>query len=180
MQATYWHNYAYMYRFNDLTLPEIVKAWMINTFAGVIEDDVSPTGYKVLNNDELYETLILVMIRHYPDDQQFRQVEIGEAIKLGRKTVSRLIQSLEDNGRLSYDRKHSHIEILDDSGIPLWMREFGKALIEIHFDEELRQRLAERYETLQFRRGFQALWDEIKQYTPRRKHKNPRPSKKNR
>ena len=60
MEITYWHRFAYFYLENELDMQEIVKVWMICTYAGVIHDDlVKLTGVNVLDNSTLNEFLNL-------------------------------------------------------------------------------------------------------------------------
>lgn len=165
MNINYWHRFAYMFQMDELEMPEIVKFWMIATYAGVIEDDKSLLiGVNVLDNSLLNEALLLGLIRALPDDEPIRYQQLGDMIGKHVNTVGRAMKRMFEKGYLSKSDKFMHgafYTIEDDSHLPKWMIEFAQALVEIETDEDFKKKVYEDCEGLGFKRGFQVLREEI-------------------
>jgi len=170
MELNNWHKLAYLYIHKDLQLSEIVRAWYILGVAGFNGDDVPLMGYGVLDNQNLYQALVLAMIVGYPAGETVSQTEIAKASKWSRATVTRTVTAMKENGILAHDG--SKYTVLDDSKVPQWIYKFGKALIELHLNPELIEPLEEHYNGFQFRRGFQVLWDELRAVRERKTYNN--------
>ena len=177
MDITIWHRQARLYQNNELELADIVKQWIINTALHVIEDDVpfSQVGYNVLDNTRLHEVLFVGLIAAMPSGQGMSQTEMGEILGLNLRIVNGTVKRLVERGvieKAGFGPAGYNYEIIDAPPIPRWIYEFTKALYELHTDEELRARVAAECDHIGFKRGFDALKEEIRQkYMPRKYRK---------
>jgi len=179
MSINYWHRFAYMFQMDELEMPEIVKFWMIATYAGVIQDDKSLLiGVNVLDNSLLNEALLLGLIRAFPDDEPITYRQLAEIIGKHPNTVGSAMKRMFEKGYLSKSEPTVHgayYTIEDDSHLPKWMIEFAQALVDIETDEDFKKKVYEDCQGLGFKRGFQVLRKEIvAKFTPARK---PKPGK---
>lgn len=169
MELTKWHRLAYLYAHKGIELPEITKAMFIMANARFIDDDRPHPGYGIFNNKHLYQGLAFAMISGYPDDQTISQTEIAEAVNWSPATVSRTIRQMEKDGWIEYERKGAKYRVIDESRkVSLWVMEFGKALIELHFDAQIRKQLDEEYKKFWYASGFEVLWHELKELRQRK------------
>lgn len=161
-----WHRLAYLYAHKGLELHEIVKAAFVFTTAKIIEDDNPTLGYGILNNRGLFQAMVYAMIQGYPEGQAITQADMARAMGWNRSTVSRLVKSMEKDGTLVYDRDTSTYVVNPEKQVPEWIMHFGKALIELQFDDEMKAKFDKEYENFWFMRGFQVLWAELKNLKP--------------
>ncbi len=161
-----WDRFAYLYAHKGLELHEIVKAAYIFTMAKIIEDEKDQYGYGILNNRGLYRAMIYALIVNYPKDKTVNQSEMARAMGWNRSTISRLVKSMESDGYITYDRDTSTYAVVKELEVPDWIIEFSKALMELQFDDKKVQDFDEEYEKVEFIRGFQVLWDELKNLKP--------------
>lgn len=174
MEITYWHRLVQLYHEDELDLAEIAKVWIINTAIGVIEDnpDMLKVGINVLDNSQINEALVYSVIAHLPDDQLVSYPEIGRMLSLHPQTVGRAVKSLIAEGVLSkedYGASGSGYTILEQPTYPKWIQHFAGAIVELHYDDELREAVAKECENIHFSRGMEVLKEELRKKFYRRK-----------
>lgn len=165
MDITYWHRFAYMYLENELEIAEIVKFWMIATYAGVITDEKKKLiGINVLDNSQLNEALILGLLRAYPVGQPVTYEALGEIISKHVNTVGKAVKSMLKKGYLTKEpvyKSGAIYTVEQDEHLPVWMIEFTEAVVQIATDEDVKKKVYEDCKGLGFKRGFQVLREEI-------------------
>jgi|GEM_PF-6740729 len=165
-----WHKLAYFSLDKGLRFDEVVKSVYIFSLAEFeFTGRTSIEGYGILTNQELYESLILSIILGYPEDQRITQADISNVTGWSRPTVARTIKSLVKKKKLHYERKGSIYQVLEHD-LDDWFIKYGAALIELYFSSEMKDFLDNKYGEWEFRRGFQVLWDEIRNIRSRRTH----------
>lgn len=169
-----WQNLAFLYRYKNLELHEVVKVGFIMTVAGFIEDEVNPMGYGILKNKELYAALTAGIIGHYPEGEAINQGRIANALNWSRPSTNGTIKWLTKNDKIEHPPQTDEYIILEDldEWVPKWMQAFCKGLIALEYDEALRVKLDKSYEKFEFMRGLQVLWDEIKSVRPRKSYRD--------
>lgn len=167
MKMTYWHKFACLYHMGELELPEIAKTWVINTMVGVIEDDTkNMIGYG-FDNSLLYETLVAGLLRD-ETPKPLLQADMADMLMCHTRTIRSALKRLEEKG---YVRKEGlHYRLINEPFIPVWIREFTRAMVELRFDGELLAQAREESAKIYFRRGLQVIRDELREkyYRPRK------------
>lgn len=165
MKLTYWHRFAYMYLEHELDIDEIVKVWIINTYARIVEDDTKKLiGINVLDNSGLNEALILGLLRAFTPQKSIRYEEIAEIISKHYNTVLHTTQRLLKKGYVSKVdnyRNGAFYTVVKDDHLPLWMIEFTQAIVDIRTNDELKKKVYDECKGINFRRGMEILKDEI-------------------
>jgi len=168
MEVTYWHKFVCLYQTKEMDLSEIVRTWLINSVLGVIEDNTKDTiGYGVLDNTRLYEALVTGLLRH-ETPKPLLQADMADMLMCHTRTIRATLKRLEENGHVRKDGLHYHL--VNEPSIPVWIKEFTKAMIELRFDDELLARAREESAKIYFRRGLQVVRDELREkyYRPRK------------
>jgi len=151
----------------EMELPEIVRTWVINTVVGVIEDDVKDTIGYGLDNSRLYEALIVGLLRH-ETPKVLLQADLAEMLMCHTRTIRVALKRLEEKGHVR--KEGLPYRLIDEPLIPLWVKEFTKAMIDLRFDDDLLAVAREASAKIYFRRGLQAIRDELREkyYRPRK------------
>lgn len=168
MNTTYWHRFVCLYHMGELELAEIVKTWIINTSLGVIHDDTDEIiGYGVLDNTRLYEALIAGLLCH-ETPKPLLQADMADMLMCHTRTIRSALKRLEDNGFVQKDGLH--YRLVKEPVIPLWIREFTKAMLELRFDDELLTAARQESAKIHFKRGVQIVKEELREkyYRPRK------------
>lgn len=181
MEITPWHKLAQIFLNKELDLPEIGKAMMISTAVGLIpkEPDAMKIAFNVLDNSELYEALVLGLLNRQPSDRpiSYRDMAmlVGSTPRVIGAAVNRLIDkgeiSKEDRGRLgSFFTIHHEKQ----RKLPVWVREFTAALIDLHNDPEFKAQVIEECKEIGFLKGFEVLRKELRDKFYRPSEKQPK------
>lgn len=168
MTVNYWHKFVCLYHMSELELSEIVKTWVINTSLGVIADDTDEIiGYGVLDNTRLYDALVAGLLRH-DTTKPLLQSDLADMLMCDKRTIRNALRRLEDNGFVTRDGMH--YRIVNEPQIPLWIREFTQAMLELRFDDELLTTARKESADIHFKRGVQIVKEELREkyYRPRK------------
>jgi predicted transcriptional regulator len=165
MEITHWHRNAQLYLNGELTMPEIVKLWIINTAIGIIEDDTPFVGYNVLDNSELHDGLTVSLISHFPKGESISYTEIGKLLGYHPNTIANAVKRLVEKGYISKEeqgRAGTYYTVHTLPRLPLWMTEFTRALVQLYTDADLKERVVVEVQNIGFKRGLEALQAEIR------------------
>jgi len=169
MELTYWHRFAYMYLAKELDIAEIVKVWMINTYAGVIEDDTEKLiGINVLDNSLLNEALILGMLKAYPDGQPLKYGDLATIMDKHYNTIGNAVKRMLEKGYLDkqgVSQNGSIYTVVDDSHLPQWIVDFTAAIVEIETNPDVKKTVFDACKDIGFKRGLQVLkWEILEKF----------------
>lgn len=174
MEITTWHRNAYMLMTGELRLAELVKFWIIAREMHLLEDDVPSIGMSVMDNSRLHEALVLGLIYHFPKNQPISYPQMGGMLNFHFQTIAKSVKRLLQERVL--EKRSSGSEgavytITQMPEIPLWIMEVTKALVEMESDPEVKKRVFEDCKTIDFKRGFAVLREELREkfYRPHKK-----------
>jgi hypothetical protein len=170
LEVSYWHRLAQIFLNRDLSLPELGKALIIVSAVGILQDNPQAihVGFNVLDNSELYDALILGLLKRQPTDKPIAYSDIARLLNVSQRvvgsSVNRLIQrgaiSKEDHGRIG---AFYTVHKADGKPLPLWVTEITAALIDLNNDPDLKARTEMEIAEINFKHGMNILRQELRE-----------------
>lgn len=181
MEPSHWQVMAQLFEDKEIELAEVVKMMLIATATGLIKDEweqARKVGYRVLDNSELNNALVLGYLKQQPTDQPVTYRQMADILQRHPQTIGGAVNRLIAQGVISKEDFGAegafytlHPETMPY--LPVWVEEFTKALIELHRDPEVRAATVAYSKRINFMRGFEVLRAELRQKFYRaRKSKN--------
>lgn len=175
MKISIWHKFAYVYLYRGLELSELIKVWIINATVehGIKKDDeVRSFSWLVFDNSHIYMGLMAAVIKkRMPSIGEsappMSQREFGQIIGVSSQTIKRMAAKMESEGyiemRIDNILDGTHYTLLKmPPQTPNWLLELGYAMDDINNNGDLRNRLNDELEGVQYQRGFKVLVGQIK------------------
>jgi len=170
----HWYRLAELYLTDRMELPELVKLCVINSALGVIRtnEKAKRVGVNVISRANLVDALVLGVIFHHTQrfpNTLIKYDEIGQILHYSRRTVALAGKRLLDTKRVkrvTYTGDGSQYVPFDQEPkeLPYWVLDFTQALLELHLDNDLREKIKKECEPIEFYRGTQVLKLEIKEF----------------